>query len=699
MPSTNDSDAVCRLAVVYVHGLFSDSAAWDQMDRLVESDSKLSAVARYRFKYDSSMKSRGVMRETPTLDSVSDSLHTFLRHAVVESEVVLVCHSQGGLVALRFLARRLQDAVTWDGPEIRLVLLYACPQQGSTFGSRVRRFLFDDHAQAKSLKPFDQPTADSIRAVLTHTSSLTGTLSDLVVTAVAGASDGIVTPTSARGYWEIAETVPGDHSTIIRPSTRQDQNYLVLQKRVLGVMRAPVVSLSPEDVDTTRMQWLEIAMEVSARLNLAHWDFAIGGLARTSYALPSSVHGRLHDFGAWLLSRNLPAGQPELRLALDVVQSVVVDLLTTFNKYTEVVHAGADDPWIRVHKWYSAGGFNPNYDRDVRAYSTHVNLLFNLTLELTRAVQWFCDVVRRDLDPTFRFSEGALVVEAGPFADGDTWILRPSYEAEGVPLDRAPYTTVEAFQHAERFRPDSLEETAPSQDDAATRGGAFPITNAEKLERQLVDRQLNKLDAELEIYRSWRASASRDSLERMLRLAESTNLIGPDGFRVPIWETSAHLRFCMNQGQILLQIETDNAEILSRHEWIDGRDTRDIFDELDRAMNQIGEHLGPGLFLPTKCVSDAADALLFASRYRSQSLNQGSELFEHLTDFVDGWYISKRGLFPQDHPFYLIARERIDEMDWADQVSGKGWAGIHRAIEVARALYDADTEPSDGGGV
>jgi pimeloyl-ACP methyl ester carboxylesterase len=676
------AEANRRLAVVLVHGLFSDPEAWDSMATLISDDPRLAEVEVRRFAYDSALTTRRLHRQTPSLDSVADSLHTFLRHNVEEPEAALVCHSQGGLIALRFLARRLQDANAWDGPEIRLLLMYATPQQGSTFGRRVRRVFFDDHAQARSLKPFDQATADSIRAVMTHTTNLTGTLSDLVVAAVAGTTDGIATPASARGYWEIVETVPGDHSSIIRPASRDEASYQVLRRRLRGVLEAPVVNLTATEQDRTRLQWLEIAIEVSAQLKFAHWDAAFGGLVRTSYALPATVLRELHDFSAWLLGRNLPAGQPELRLALDTVQNVLVDLLDTFNRHTDAVNVNGEESWVRVHKWYSAGGFNQHYDRDLRAYSKHVNLLFNLTLELTRATQWFCDVVRRDLDPSFLFKEGALLLEAGPFADGDTRILRPCYEEDDFTKGSPPYTTLEAFRASKRFQREPSEQEAYGAGDPPQE-----LTKSQQLERQMVERQLADLESELDVFREWKSSASRQSLVDALAYGRASELIAAQGFRAPIWETDWHLRFQTREGEVTLTIERDSGEILREHPWVEDTSAEAVFQALDDSMQSLGEHLGPGLFLPTRCIEEAADALIFAARYRSQALNQGSELFVDLIEYVDGWYIAERGLFPVEHPFYLVARDRMDEMDWEDHLSAKGWDGVHRAMAIARALY------------
>lgn len=683
-----------RLAVVFIHGLFSSPATWDEMRALLSVDDEMATVRAYFFGYHTSVRARTITQVTPSLDDVADSLSTYLRHQVQESEVVLVCHSQGGLVALRMVARHVVGPPPWDGPKVRLLLLYACPLLGSTFGRRVRRLFFTDHAQEKSLRPLDPATAESIRRVLTLTQAPSEPLSELQVLAVAGASDGIVTPTSAKGFWQAVETVPGDHSSIIRPTAATDGSYVILRKRLLEVLAAPVTHLTGRDVQTSRSFWLQIATEVSARLHFANWDDAMGGLVRTSYALPSSIVEDLHGFSAWMMGRIFPAGQPKLRVALDVIHRVTVDLLDTFNQHAELVQPGADNSWVRVHRWYSAGGFNPNYDRDLQAYSEHVNLLANLALELTRASEWFCEIVREELDPNFRLMEGALLLEVGPYADGDTRIVRPSYSVEDVTEDQPPYVDIHSFRSSSRFVKQTSAEPAESDGERADSTEVVPASretgpepHVDQLERQLIERQLTKLQSELDVYRAWQASGSRSALVKALRLAEDTGLITGDGYRQAIWETEVHLRFRRVGDGVSLAIEDDGAAILYMYPWDDGVDGGDAFATLDVAMEQLGQHLGPGLFLPTRVIRDAAEALIFAARYRSQKLNLGSEHFQSLIECVDGWYISANGLFPRDHPYYFIDRRRLGELDWETHVSDKGWDGIHRAMEVARSLF------------
>lgn len=105
-------------------------------------------------------------------------------------------------------------------------------------------------------------------------------------------------------------------------------------------------------------------------------------------------------------------------------------------------------------------------------------------------------------------------------------------------------------------------------------------------------------------------------------------------------------------------------------------------------MHRIGRHPGPGLFSPAASIRSTADALKFAFTYGAQTLQMGSENFNSIIEYLDGWYLTDRGVVSREHPYYLIGRERVDEMDWEQHISDKGWDGIYPAMRVARKVFD-----------
>jgi hypothetical protein len=507
------------------------------------------------------------------------------------------------------------------------------------------------------------------------------------VKAVAGVSDGVVTAMSAKSMWPDVETVAGDHKSIIRPESPQDSSFLILQRAVHEVAKAPDalgVASAPEAPDS---YWSRLADELSERMQFDYWDYSIGGLTRSSYVMPSEVLANLHNCSAWLLGRVYPPGHETLTRPLNTVGAVLIDLLEVFGRHAEVADSDPSNSWVRVPRWYKGRGYNPTYDRDLQEYLDHVNLLTDLAFELCRAVDWFCDAFRLEVDPDWRLVEGGFVLETGPHQDGDTRYVRPIYTDTERRLSSGPYLGLDDFADVSRWNRD-IHTRKPSQpEDSST---------AEELEQKLLEEQLKRLENQLEVYQSWRRKGGRLEGIAALQLGIETGLISPKGYRVPIWETHLHLRFSLSAENLELRIETHGGRSLFDVVWTSDISTMDMFRILDRAMLDLDEHLGPLLFSPLKGIQEVVDSLLFAAQYRAQALRSGSEYFRALIECVDGWYISEDRIFPREHPYYSIAADRLDEMDWESHISDKGWTGIYAALEVARPLLQNKRERSAG---
>jgi hypothetical protein len=74
----------------------------------------------------------------------------------------------------------------------------------------------------------------------------------------------------------------------------------------------------------------------------------------------------------------------------------------------------------------------------------------DLMLELTRAANYVCDMVREYLFPSFRLKEGVLLVETGPFMDFKHRIYRAEYR--GPEKTEMPYPGLETFKKVRHTR-------------------------------------------------------------------------------------------------------------------------------------------------------------------------------------------------------------------------------------------------------
>ena len=144
------------VCVVFVHGLFSSARAWAPMVKLMKADPELAGVATVKcFEYDSPLVRFRPDRRIAEMDDIADRLRTYLLTELRdEGPLVLVTHSQGGLVVQRFLARMIGQGHARDLVRIKLIIMYACPNTGSEFLLSLRRAaIWWRHPQERHLRP------------------------------------------------------------------------------------------------------------------------------------------------------------------------------------------------------------------------------------------------------------------------------------------------------------------------------------------------------------------------------------------------------------------------------------------------------------------------------------------------------------------------------------------------------------------
>jgi hypothetical protein len=228
-----------RTALVFVHGILSSAKVWSAFTKLIEADPDLSGFEAWPFGYSSPWMEWRLGRRIPDVDVTASSLDTFLAHRLVNyRRIVLVGHSQGGLVVQRYLHRMLTDGRGLDLARVRLVVLFACPNDGSQFLSPLRRALHFllRHTQDKGLFPLDDRIIDTRRTVLNNVvqnKALSSTTCHIPLFAYAGESDGIVLPQSAKSVFPNVGVLPGDHSSIIQPDTQQHRTFVTLKHHLV----------------------------------------------------------------------------------------------------------------------------------------------------------------------------------------------------------------------------------------------------------------------------------------------------------------------------------------------------------------------------------------------------------------------------------------------------------------------------------
>ncbi|MFE0118800.1 esterase/lipase family protein [[Kitasatospora] papulosa] len=227
-----------RLGVVMIHGLISGPKVWQPLQRLIAGDGALRFVEALPFEYATGVKRLHPLRVFPSIDTVADSLKEFLVTEAGDFErLMLVTHSQGGLVAQRYLARMLADGEGRELARIRRIVMLACPNNGSELLLSLRRNVLGlRHPQEKDLRPLNDQVTATLRTVLRDVVQ-TPTLSDrtcpIDINVYAGESDRVVPPASAQSVFPKSAALPGDHSTILKVESAEHRTFTTLRRLIL----------------------------------------------------------------------------------------------------------------------------------------------------------------------------------------------------------------------------------------------------------------------------------------------------------------------------------------------------------------------------------------------------------------------------------------------------------------------------------
>lgn len=246
--------------VVFVHGLFSSRKTWSDMTKAIQADPELagSAIHLNYFEYHTPKFRLRPDRRIADVRNIGGALGTYLKANFSGTDpVVLVTHSQGGLVVQQFLADACQRKRAHELENIRQIVMYACPTTGSEFFLSLRKSMwFVRNPQERWLRPFHEAVMSAHRTVLERVVFARGrsdTECQIPISAYGGLEDGVV-PTDVA-TWGFIDTgkVPGDHSSIIRPSGTEATSYLVLKQALTSVATVARIQRQHETNGDTRL--------------------------------------------------------------------------------------------------------------------------------------------------------------------------------------------------------------------------------------------------------------------------------------------------------------------------------------------------------------------------------------------------------------------------------------------------------------
>ncbi len=167
----------------------------------------------------------------------------------------------------------------------------------------------------------------------------------------------------------------------------------------------------------------------------------------------------LLELRQWLLSRiwshrysHLENGFLNFRLVLD-------DFQETFRQYVQRLNWG-DSEILLTRKIYHIQEWDPpRYHYLLHRYNYHVDLVHDLLLELTRAANYICDMVREFLMPSFRITQGAILIDSGPYEDFSYVTHRVEYRGDER-VDQ-PYQGIDSFLQIRETRDVNMGKGQP----------------------------------------------------------------------------------------------------------------------------------------------------------------------------------------------------------------------------------------------
>jgi pimeloyl-ACP methyl ester carboxylesterase len=224
--------------MLFVHGFNSAPVTWKPLRDLLTADPVITAEFDLQeFSYETALAAVPVVHRTPAVDEAGGMLAARLQAELFDGndtrfiDVTLVGHSMGGLIIQSCLLHLLTpegSVRTLD--RIRQAILFATPNFGSTTLSRVRKALsvFIDNPQERALRLFSDETKAIHQAIQSRVIQATRRTSEqypIPFFCFWGETDAIVPEVSARGHFPAGAGLPGDHTTLHAPSTRDSAAY------------------------------------------------------------------------------------------------------------------------------------------------------------------------------------------------------------------------------------------------------------------------------------------------------------------------------------------------------------------------------------------------------------------------------------------------------------------------------------------
>ncbi len=228
--STNEPEPGQKNLLVFIHGIFGTAEeTWQNFPDLVKKDTSLAseyAVAFYE--YPSIYL---CFRPLPALcttdvETLADGLRTQINNRYREyEEIVLVVHSLGGIIAMKYLVDEVESN---RGLKVGGIVLFAVPNSGSEVATLARK-----------LVPWYMPLLEqlSLRSPFTQELSLKWVKLNMAgrvkAKYVFAGLDEVINKEFIKLLWDDVETVNKGHMEVVKPGDAQDDSFVILRNFLL----------------------------------------------------------------------------------------------------------------------------------------------------------------------------------------------------------------------------------------------------------------------------------------------------------------------------------------------------------------------------------------------------------------------------------------------------------------------------------
>lgn len=237
-------------------------------------------------------------------------------------------------------------------------------------------------------------------------------------------------PKSERDLYENLVLLCSRHHTLIDSDMKTYPVDLLLQTKMDHELwvRSTLGQISDQSM---LERYAEIVDEWSAKADLENWTAWSWHLANPAGAmLPISVQERLTKLGIWGLGVIWPDQIPELEGALKNFFTILIDFQAEFRRDADLTQNEKVLKVAPVHRKHRDRMTQREFATHEALYNENISMIEDLFLELTRAANYTCSVVRQRIDPQFRLREGALLIRSGPYFDADDHFHRAEYRSE-----------------------------------------------------------------------------------------------------------------------------------------------------------------------------------------------------------------------------------------------------------------------------